>query len=264
METLRNAYKSKNIILFVGSGISSSIGVPSWSDIISEIARQLEYDNDILKTFGDYLALAEYYKIKKGSIGPLRSWMDISFHSTQKIETSNIHRIIANANFPIIYTTNYDRWIEKAFEYYKKPFHKIVNVKDFAEINNSRTQIIKFHGDFDDDNSIVLDETSYFKRLEFDSPLDIKLRSDIIGKTVLFIGYSLSDINIRILFYKLSKLWDNYSLSRDEKPKSYIFSPTPNHIQKEILQQWGITMLASNQENPSEALLEFMHHLTSI
>ncbi len=29
-----------------------------------------------LLTYGTPLALAEYYKRKKGSLGPLRSWMD--------------------------------------------------------------------------------------------------------------------------------------------------------------------------------------------
>ena len=45
--------------------------------------------------------------------------------------------------------------------------------------------------DFSDDSSIVLTESSYFERLEFNSPLDIKLRSDMLGKTILYIGYSL-------------------------------------------------------------------------
>ena len=32
--------------------------------------------------------------------------------------------------------------------------------------------------------TIVLDESSYFERLEFETPLDIKLRSDVLGKSV--------------------------------------------------------------------------------
>ncbi|MDA7108033.1 hypothetical protein PJ022_24255 [Escherichia coli] len=35
---------------------------------------------------------------------------------------------------------------------------------------------------------MVLDETSNFQRLEFETPLDIKFRSDVLGKSVLFIG----------------------------------------------------------------------------
>lgn len=39
------------------------------------------------------------------------------------------------------------------------------------------------------------------------SPLDIKLRADALGKSILFIGYSLTDINIRYLLYKLHIQW---------------------------------------------------------
>jgi len=35
---------------------------------------------------------------------------------------------------------------------------------------------VKLHGTFDDDASLVLTETSYFDRLEFESPIDIKMR----------------------------------------------------------------------------------------
>ncbi len=51
------------------------------------------------------------------------------------------------------------------------------------------------------DASIVLGESSYFRRLDLESPLDIKLRADLPGRTVMFIGYSLADVNIRYLFY---------------------------------------------------------------
>lgn len=107
----------------------------------------------------------------------------------------------------MIYTTNYDRWIEKAFELYGKNFIKVANVSDIPLIKDGVTQIIKFHGDFDNDDTIVIDESSYYERLEFETPLDIKLRSDVLGKSVLFIGYSLTDVNLRFLFYKLAKLW---------------------------------------------------------
>ena len=101
------------------------------------------------------------------------------------------------------------------------------------------TQIVKFHGDTISDDSIVLTESSYFDRLDFESPLDIKLRSDMLGKSLLFVGYSLSDINIRLLIYKLDKLWKNNNTGK--RPNSYIFLPTPNPIQEKILVRRGIT-----------------------
>jgi len=258
MEQLLNSFRQGNVILFVGAGVSMNLGLPSWGALIDKMAEELGYDPEIYKSFGDFYALAEYYRLKKGNIGSLRSWMDRTWHSTDiDVSKSKIHEYIAKASFPIIYTTNYDRWIELALQHYNKPCTKISSVADLTNIKNNSTQIVKFHGDFDNDNSIVLDETSYFERLDFETPLDIKLRSDVLGKSVLFIGYGLADVNLRFLFYKLSKLWKKNSLGLAQ-PKSYIFSPRPNPVQEAILDQWGIDMISSESDDPGKALEEFL------
>jgi hypothetical protein len=122
------------------------------------------------------------------------------------------------------------------------------------------TQIIKFHGDFENDESIVLDETSYFRRLDFEAPLDIKLRADVLGRSVLFIGYSLADINIRYLFYRLSCLW-KAAVPDTPQPRSYIFSPSINPVQAAVLAQWGIEMVTQTRDDPSEALVDFLQRV---
>lgn len=262
MEKLLSSFKEGNVILFVGAGVSMNLGLPSWDSLINKLAEDLGYDAEIYKTFGNHLALAEYYRLEMGSIGPLRSWMDRNWHAPEiDLSSSVVHKNIARANFPIIYTTNYDRWIEIALDHYKKPYTKISSVADLSKIKGDRTQLVKFHGDFDDDKSIVLDETSYFERLGFETPLDIKLRSDVLGKSVLFIGYSLADINIRFLFYKLSKLWKAHHHG-EVQPRSYVFSPKPNPVQERILEQWGIEMISSEIEHPGKALEEFLSKFT--
>jgi hypothetical protein len=261
MDQLVHAYRSKRLILFVGAGISMSLGLPSWRQLVDHMARELGFDPDIYRTFGSDLTLAEFYRITRGRIGPLRSWMDREWHSNSTdISKSRIHELIVKADFDLIYTTNYDRWIERAFDHYEKPYMKIASVGDLSSIAKCNTQIIKFHGDFDDDTSIVLDETSYFERLEFESPLDIKLRSDVLGRSVLFIGYSLSDINIRYLFFRLANLWKKSSCGVPQ-PTSYIFSSRPNPVQEATLAQWNIKMFSSSDDDSERSLIEFMQQL---
>jgi hypothetical protein len=258
MDDLIASYRERNVILFVGAGVSKNLGLPTWAELIDHIADELGYDPEIYKSFGDSLALAEYYRVKTGSIGPLRSWMDTNWHSANvDLQGSEIHKLIANSKFPMVYTTNYDRWLEKSYELYEKEYTKIAGVSDIAKIKDGVTQVIKFHGDFDNDDTIVMDESSYFERLEFETPLDIKLRSDVLGKSVLFIGYSLTDVNLRFLFYKLAKLWKSNN-GGGVQPKSYVFTHRPNLIQETILDQWGIKMLTSKENDPQKALLEFL------
>jgi SIR2-like domain len=63
-----------------------------------------------------------------------------------------------------------------AFEVHNKAYAKIANAK---QMTDGVTHIVKYHGDFDDDASLVLTETDFLDRLSFDSPLDIKFRAII-------------------------------------------------------------------------------------
>lgn len=261
MDQLREAYHSRRVLLFVGTGVSMSLGLPSWRQLVDHLAQELDFDPEIFQTYGSDLTLAEYHRIKTRSIGPLRSWMDTAWHSDSiDIATSKVHKTIAESDLDLIYTTNYDRWLEKAFDHYGKLYTKVASVGDIPNIDPKKTQIVKFHGDFDDDASIVLDESSYFRRLQFETPLDIKLRSDLLGRSVLFVGYSLSDINVRYLLFRLANLW-NASKTAEAQPKSYLFSHRPNPIQKTVLEQWNIEMISSSGDDPEKALIKFMDEL---
>lgn len=262
-DELLDAHRTGKLMLFVGAGVSANLGLPNWDALISHIAEELGYDPKIFSAYGTPLALAEFYKKKKGGLGPLRSWMDREWHkSTTDISKSDIHRLITQGNFSRIYTTNYDRWLEFAHDAFDVKYDKIASVADLVSVTDGHRQIIKFHGDFDADDSIVLDETSYFRRLDFDTPLDIKLRHDVLGSSVLFIGYSLSDINIRLLFYRLTEMWGRSALA-SARPKSYVFMNRPNPVAQEVLSHWGIEMIVSEEDDPKKALTDFLQNLVA-
>ncbi len=264
-EELKELIKRKQVILFVGAGVSATLGMPSWKLLLNKIGESLGYDPEVFSILGseNYLVLAEYYKLITGSIGPLTAILDEEWHKgiDEKIKQSSIHKSIVDLNFPIIYTTNYDRYIERSFEVFSKidSFVKITAVKNLKNIAPDKTQIIKFHGDFDNDKSIVLSESDYFTRLNFESALDIKFRSDTLGKSILFIGYSVSDINIRYTLYKLSKLWEG----EDVAPKSFLFSNNSNDIQEKVLKEWNVHLLTNNCGEKNIALTEFLNALNS-
>jgi len=263
-ERLVEAVRRKRAILFVGAGVSKNVGVPTTTEVVTEIAKQLGYDPQSFRTLADHRTLAEFYLLTKGTLGPLRSWMDVTWHRPDvDVRDSEIHRLIVELAFPIVYTTNYDRWLERAYEAYGKEYSKITNVGDLLEAREDVTQIVKFHGDFDDDESIVLTESSFFKRLDFESALDIKLQSDVLGRTVVFVGYSLSDINIRYLVYKIQRLWEASKLTQ-LRPKSYIFLAAANPVQERVLRRRGIEPIISERESPGEGLACFLSELLSL
>ncbi len=154
IQDLASAIKSKNVILFVGSGVPKNLGLPVYSELMDHMAKNLGFEPEQFKSWGNnnFLIMAEYYFNQKGTLGSLRSWMDrLWHHANIDIGKSEIYKLIIDLDFPVIYTTNFDRWLEYAFDNYHKEYIKITSVADIARIRRNHTQIIKFHGDFDDD-----------------------------------------------------------------------------------------------------------------
>ncbi|PIC01737.1 SIR2 family protein [Caulobacter sp. X] len=255
IEDLARRIRERSVILFAGAGLSVSLGLPTWQQLTHEMAKQLGYDPEVLiRPSTSYLTMAEFYRLEMSSIGPLRSWMDRNWAvSEDSLRNSKVFNQIVDLDFSFIYTTNYDRNIEEIHRIRGKKFFKIASVKDISRTTGSETQIVKFHGDFDDDKSIVLTESDYYERLNFESPLDIKFRSDTLGRSILFVGYSLSDINIRLILYKMKQMWKESGVM-EHKPPLYMFMLRPDPVQERVLDSWGIRTIISEEPSAAEAL----------
>jgi NAD-dependent SIR2 family protein deacetylase len=262
IEKLGAAIQRREVILFVGGGVSQSLGLPDFTALIEYLANDLEFDGNSI-SLADYPVVAEAYLVKRGKLGHLRSWMDKTWHpASVDISQSAAHNLIVDLSFPIIYTTNYDRWLERAFQARQKPFRKIANVADLSGIKQDETQIIKFHGDFEDDDSLVLTETSYFERMGFETPLDIRLRADCLARPILFIGYSLSDINTRYLLYRLQELWQNSAYAA-QRPISYIFMTEASPAQEIVLRRRGVEPITGYDDDPGKGLVAFLRDVVA-
>jgi hypothetical protein len=260
LRPLVDAAVSRRLILFAGGGVSQNLGLPNFKALIAHIANEMGLAPE---RFGvaEYAVVAEAYQVKEKQLGRLRSWMDRQWHpESVRIEDSELHNLIVELDFPVIYTTNYDRWLEKAFQARRKAFHKITNAADLTEAPEGATEIIKFHGDFEDDDSLVLTESSYFQRMQFETPLDLRLRSDSLGRPLLFVGYSLHDINTRYLLYRLQELWKN-SPHADQRPNSYILMTEREEAQEIVLRSRGVVPITIANGDPGRATTQFLREL---
>jgi hypothetical protein len=73
IEDLARTIRARHTILFAGAGISMTVGLPSWSDFIDHLLEELDLGADTSARDMGYQTLAEYYRLKHGSLGPLRS-----------------------------------------------------------------------------------------------------------------------------------------------------------------------------------------------
>ena len=94
LDDLARAVRDRRVILFAGAGLSMVVGLPSWKTLIRYMEDELEIERG---EGGDHAAayqtLAEYYRITRGSIGPLRSWMDRTWSVSQDAIRNNRPRV---------------------------------------------------------------------------------------------------------------------------------------------------------------------------
>ncbi|PDZ36490.1 hypothetical protein CON18_30680 [Bacillus cereus] len=200
---LQKVLKQEDTILFVGSGISSWSGLPSWYKLISELANYLEregYSNAdaVRKKINDDLLLA-------ASIG-LKSLNKMYFKEFLKgvcgssvANPHDIHKKIVSLGPTCYITTNYDQLLEDTLRENRKGIHWDVvtnrQLAELASLNQARYKdyVFKVHGDVNDIESVVLSREHYQKLYgERNSALNT-LEILLTTKPVVFLGFGLRD-----------------------------------------------------------------------
>jgi NAD-dependent SIR2 family protein deacetylase len=103
------AAATDRLILFVGGGVSQSLGLPDFRALVRHLADDLGFPSESLTT-DEYAVIAEAYLLKHGKLGPLRAWMDSTWHLINiDISKSELHNLIVDLGVSIVYPTNYDR-----------------------------------------------------------------------------------------------------------------------------------------------------------
>jgi hypothetical protein len=261
---LLDAAKAKRLIPFIGAGFSRVFNLPTWSELIDQIAGLTGFAPEIARLYGDFLQLAEFLYIQHNGLAKLRSELDKVFNSSAiDVTTSKAHLLLPELMAPVIYTTNWDNLIERSFTQVRQQHNKIVTVHDLLHANPDWPSIVKFHGDFtSNDDSLVFTESSYFARLDFESPLDIRLRADMLGHTLLFLGYSLSDINIRYMWLKLQNLLAKQPSAKRLDPFAYIVATNRNPIFEDICKHSrDIGVLFLDPIDPQRSLIDLLQEL---
>ena len=89
--------------------------------------------------------------------------------------------------------------------------------------------------------------------------------ADALGRGILFLGYSASDVNLRLLLFRLRQMWSDRAAG-GSRPKSYIVMTRPDRIQQRILDSWGVVPLVASSQEPGDeaaALVAFLEQLAA-
>jgi hypothetical protein len=117
----------------------------------------------------------------------------------------------ARKNIAGIITTNFDRYLEHLF-----PEHVPYIGQDQLLFNQSYGvgEIYKIHGCVSDPSSLVLTQADYASYKNRNAYLSAKLMTIFLEHPIIFIGYSLKDSNIRLIFEDIANCLNESQLSK--------------------------------------------------
>ncbi|MEW9989370.1 SIR2 family protein [Clostridium butyricum] len=200
-------YKEKNLIIDEDT-LEHAVNTISASEIEAQINRAFR-DNKITI---EGLTTKDVYENK---ISPFKRIICDRFRKMElkdemKAEYEEFKRVLNNAQ--IILTTNYDGFIENTYEEVAGNKLKIyIGEQGMFRSSTGYAELYKVHGCYTDANSIVITKEDYKKFEKGSVLISAKIISLLLNSPIIFLGYSLKDVNIRKIIKDFAK-----SLTEDE------------------------------------------------
>lgn len=182
-----------NGVVFVGAGLSQGAGLPGWADLVRELAAEL----DGCPPDADPRDIAQYYEIEYGRrclVERLRDRLD-----TLDAHPTLVHEALVRLPIPMIFTTNYDVLLEQALRAAQRSFTPVIGNVDASFWSVDRLQLVKLHGDLNQPESIVITAEDYERFATQRPTLARLLATTLQTRTVLFLGYSATDPDLRLI-----------------------------------------------------------------
>jgi len=244
-----DAVRERRCILFLGAGVHAPPAEDSPFDyppeqrppLGSALSEQLAHASGLAEQFPgedprNLQRVALFYEIAR-SRRQLVEAVARAVHEGKR--PSPLLGALAELDFPIVISTNYDHLFERALATAGKDPRvsvytpELEATTDFRDPTAESPIVFKIHGDVARPETLVVTDEDYIQfvlRMSSKDPYDpvpLTLKYYLTGWTTLFVGYSLLDYNLRLLFKTLrwkidaANVPDMYSV--DLRPDPLIF-----------------------------------------
>ena len=231
IKNIRTAIDTNKLVVIAGAGISVDAGVPNWNSLINHLRSEIE----VPINEHDSLKIAQMYfndRQQKEFIDKVRTVLN-----HKKVKYNEIHEELLQLNPEHILTTNFDDLLEQVIKKRSLPFSIVTKDKEFPYALNTKL-LVKIHGDLDN-TDIVLTEDD-FLNYSLNHPLiEAFIKSVFASKIILFIGYSFSDIDLKMTIQTVRSILGGHFQN------AYLLTVDEMHdAQREYLKHKGVNVVS--------------------
>lgn len=256
----------EEVVLFAGAGLSLYAGFPSGNvlrDIFFNSLNEAEkaqiipnfqeIDENYVTQSLNLMDLTEAIYDLKGNRNHLIKVLRDVFN--KKPTSLQVHENIAKIpHLKNIITTNYDTLFEDALG---DTGEVILENNHIPYMDPKKRQVFKIHGDLNHIDRIILKKTDYNDFFKNNSENDIYwnlIKERLSTNVVMFIGYSLDDSNISVIF---DKIIDSIG---DDMKDVYFIAPNLSEPKKTKLIKKNIKYIESKGEEIFKEILEYLNN----
>ncbi|KQS36186.1 SIR2 family protein [Pedobacter sp. Leaf194] len=250
-----------NVILFLGAGASFD----ALSDLHKLVPRGQELSDLIAEKFldetyyGQPLQVISELAISETS---LREVQEFIYEIFIQFKPNSQHKLITNFRWRSIYTTNYDFLIEDSFRenissvQQLNPIIQNTNEKEIITDPETTLPYFKLHGCLSEINNadlpLILTPDQYINHSKNRDRLFKHFLEDAKNYTIIFVGYSLADLDIRTYLNQI------YTELGDNRARSYLVVPKLRDAEIRMWQSRKITPILSNLKEFMDKLVELI------
>lgn len=261
MESIENMYKESlfqaiskgEVVLWAGAGLSLYAGLPSGVQLRKILYEGLTpLEKEEVGKESDLSHLADEICVLKGNRNYIVQTLKRIF--TGNFLSTETHKVISQIpHFRNIITTNYDSLFERVYDSNK--LNIIFSDDHTPYIDDKKVNLFKIHGDLSAPNSIIITESDYnnfFSKDTEQNTIWSIIKGIIATKSILFIGYSLEDTNVEVVFNKIrDKIGENGK-------ECYFVAPNISTTKSKKLIRAKIHPISLTGEKLFEELIEYL------
>lgn len=197
-------------------------GYPSWTALLAEIGEELGIKSSQVH---DLAALAQWSIQENGGATRVREVIKREIGEDRALPDA----LSTIARLPVrtLWTTNYDRLIERAFASISRPLDVVAGAADLAlKARPGAARLFKMHGSVERLDDIVISTDDYeLYRTKRGSFLPL-LQAHLTSMSMLFVGLSLTDPNIRHVLSSIRESFtdappEHFALLRPPQPEDF-------------------------------------------